>query len=134
VVLVPWVVFLATTLPMRHQAHHWRLTWVGFDIVLASTFVGAARAGRRKSPWFPDLLFAAGVLLLCDAWFDILNASSRDELIISVAEALCVEIPVAAACLVLSRRLRIQRANDATVAAAATRRAATGGGARSVSD
>jgi len=123
-VLYPWVLFLATSLPMRHQADHWRLTWVGFDIVLATTFLAAARAGRRRSASFPDLLIAAGVLLLCDVWFDILNASSRDELIFSLVEALSVEIPVAVACLILSRRWRVQTSSNAASPAPAKATAA----------
>lgn len=105
-VLMPWIAFLATSLPMRHAAHHWRLTWVGFDIALAGTFLGAAIAGRRRSSSFPDFLIAAGVLLICDAWFDLITASTTHELIVAAAEALCVEIPIALACFALSRRWR----------------------------
>ena len=28
-VLVPWIIFLAVTLPHRYVASHWTLTWVG---------------------------------------------------------------------------------------------------------
>lgn len=34
--LVPWIALLALTLPHRYVAHHWTLTWVGFDIALLS--------------------------------------------------------------------------------------------------
>ena len=33
-VLIPWIVLLALTLPRHYVAGHWRLTWVGFDIIL----------------------------------------------------------------------------------------------------
>ena len=50
-VLIPWIVLLALTLPRHYVAGHWRLTWVGFDIILlaalASTAYFAWRHGRR---------------------------------------------------------------------------------------
>jgi hypothetical protein len=41
-----------------------------------------------------------------DAWFDILTSSSGAELVVAVAEALLVELPVAALSLALARRAR----------------------------
>jgi hypothetical protein len=113
-VLVPWIVFLAASLPMRHEAHHWRITWVGFDFALALTFLAAALARRRRSSSFPDLLIAAGVLLMCDAWFDLITASSAHELVMSAVEALCAEAPLSFACFALSRRWRSNHVDGAS--------------------
>jgi hypothetical protein len=104
--LMPWIALLATSLPMRHAAHHWRITWVGFDIALAGLFLAAALAGRRRSAAFPDLLIAAGVVLVCDAWFDVITASTTHELMVSGAEALSAELPIALTCFALARLSR----------------------------
>ena len=105
-VLLPWALYLATSLPMDHVSVHWRLAWVGFDLTLAAVFCAAALAGHRDSPAFPDLLLAGAVLLLCDAWFDIATAASAHELVGAVIEALAAEAPLALYCFAVARRVR----------------------------
>lgn len=105
-VLLPWALYLATSLPMDHVSVHWRLAWVGFDLTLAAVFCAAALAGHRDSPAFPDLLLAGAVLLLCDAWFDIATAASAHELVGAVIEALGAEAPLALYCFAFARRIR----------------------------
>jgi hypothetical protein len=51
-----------------------------FDIVLALLRVGVAVSAWRRSPWLEGAATAAATLLLVDAWFDVLTASSRSEL------------------------------------------------------
>jgi hypothetical protein len=104
--LVPWTAYLAVGLPMDHVAMHWRLAWVGFDVALAVMFATAAIASRRRSRMLPDLLVAASVLLMCDAWFDVVTARSGSEFATAVAEALLAELPLALLCLVRASRLR----------------------------
>lgn len=104
--LLPWVLYLAFSLPMHHVAVHWRLAWVGFDATLAAVFAAAALAARRDSPLLPDLLMAGAVLLLCDAWFDVATAASARELAAAVAEAAAAELPLALYCLGLAHRIR----------------------------
>ena len=77
VVLVPWTVYLAVTLPRAYVAHNWDRTWVGFDVLLLA------------------MVAATGVLLLCDAWFDVMTAHGEDRAW-SVATALVVELPLSA--------------------------------------
>jgi hypothetical protein len=91
---------------MDHVSVHWRLAWVGFDLILAAVFCAAALAGHRDSPAFPDLLLAGAVLLLCDAWFDIATAASARELVGAVIEALAAEAPLALYCFAVARRVR----------------------------
>lgn len=103
--LLPWVGYLAWSLPMDQVAAHWRLAWVGFDAALAVTCASAAIAARRHSRLFRDFLVAAAVLLLCDAWFDIVTAASAGQLAEAVVEAAAAELPFAVVCLTLARRL-----------------------------
>jgi hypothetical protein len=102
-VLVPWIIVLATRLPATHAAPHWNVTWVGFDVVLTLLLIAVAAAAWRRSPWLEGAATAAAALLLVDAWFDVTTSSSGIELGTSLAEALLVELPVALLCIVLAR-------------------------------
>ena len=102
-VLVPWVVFLVRALPSNHRSAHWDVAWGGFDIALALLLVGVAVAAWRRSPWLEGAATAAATLLFVDAWFDVLTASSRSELVIAIVEAAVVELPIAVFCLLLAR-------------------------------
>jgi hypothetical protein len=93
-VLVPWTVFLAITLPSRYVARHWVATWVGFDILLMVMLTTTAIAGwRRRQLVFPAA-FASGVLLICDAWFDVMTSQPGADLIQALISALVIEIPL----------------------------------------
>jgi hypothetical protein len=102
-VLVPWVVFLVRALPSNHRSAHWDVAWGGFDIALALLLVGVAVAAWRRSPWLEGAATAAATLLFVDAWFDVLTASSRSELVIAIVEAAVVELPIVVFCLLLAR-------------------------------
>jgi hypothetical protein len=52
-----------------------------------------------------------------DAWFDVLTASSRSELLIAIVEAAVVELPIAVFCLLLARSVE-RRLAAAELAAA----------------
>lgn len=104
VVLVPWIVYLTQTLPPTYQASHWQLTWVGFDVILLSLMVLTATLGAMRRAPVMLVGFATGVLLLCDAWFDIVTASPRDRPY-SVLSAVFAEVPVGVLLLVGSWRM-----------------------------
>ena len=40
--LIPWIVFLALTLPPQYDATHWQLLWVGYDVAEVSVLAFAA--------------------------------------------------------------------------------------------
>jgi hypothetical protein len=98
VLLVPWTLWLTFTLPTRHLTHHYRFAWVGFDIWLAIAFAATALAALRASPWLQPLAALTGTMLLCDAWFDVVTATSGDEQAVAVLEAVGAELPLAALC------------------------------------
>src|SRR2546430_4325973 len=74
---VPWVIFLAITLPRHATFAHYRGVWVGFDtglvVVLALTGYMAWR-GRPNVALAP---MAAATLLCGDAWFDVMTTPRR---------------------------------------------------------
>jgi hypothetical protein len=94
VVLVPWIGYLGVTLPRVYVARHWDLAWVGFDVLLLVLIAATAVLGYLRRQLLVLTAFAAGVLLVCDAWFDVLTAHG-DELTWSLATALAVELPLA---------------------------------------
>ena len=102
-VLVPTVVLLLTQLPATHQSEHWDIAWGGFDVLLALMLLSVAVTAWRRSPWLEAAAAATGILLFVDAWFDILTASSRTELVVAVAEAAIVELPLAVVCFLITR-------------------------------
>ena len=95
VVLVPWIVYLAITLPPRYVADNWDITWVGFDVLLLAMMVATAVFGYLRRQMVILTAFATGVLLICDAWFDVMTAHGDDQTW-SGATALVVELPLAA--------------------------------------
>jgi hypothetical protein len=105
-VLVPWVVLLVRALPSAHRSVHWDVAWAGFDVAMAVLLLAVALAARRNSPWLEGAATAAATLLFIDAWFDILTASTRTEVLAAVAEAVLVELPLALLCLLLARNIK----------------------------
>jgi hypothetical protein len=105
-ILVPWTVYLGASLPNRYVARHWTLTWVGFDAVLILMFACTAALGLLRRELVALAAFASGVLLLCDAWFDITTANAHDRPF-SIATAVIAEAPIAA--LLISSALRLVR-------------------------
>jgi len=103
-VLVPWTAYLGLSLPTRYVARHWTLTWVGFDVVLMMMFAATAVLGLLRRQLLVLTAFASGVLLLCDAWFDVTTANSHDRLL-SIATAVVAEVPIAI--LLISGALRL---------------------------
>lgn len=105
VVLAAWIAVLILTLPKHYTASHWRLAWVGFDIVLLSLFAATAWAAWRERQVLLLLLTVTGTLLVCDAWFDVVLDLGTPDVAISIASALIAELPLAFLLLSAARRL-----------------------------
>ena len=94
ILLVPWTVYLAVSLPREHKVRDWGPLWVAFDgielLLLAITLWLSLQ--RRTIGLL--VAFATGVVLLCDAWFDVLT-SAPGEVWRAVLSAVVVEIPLA---------------------------------------
>jgi hypothetical protein len=105
--LIPWTVYLAMTLPSHYEARNWVATWVGFDILLVLMLTATAIAGwRRRQLLFPTA-FASGVLLICDAWFDVMTSQPGSDLMQALLSALLLELPLAF--LLIAGPLRLMR-------------------------
>lgn len=104
IVLVPWVLYLNLTLPVQYRAHNWRYTWVGFDLLLATLMALTAYCGWRRKQVVMPLSFATGVLLACDAWFDVMTAAPAERAE-SLLSAGLLELPLAFVMIAGSLRL-----------------------------
>jgi hypothetical protein len=110
-VLIPWAIALGQMLPSRHVADHWDAAWTGFDVILAMSLIATAYASLRRRDLVRGLAAVSGTLLLCDAWFDILTASTGTDLEIAILLAAFGELPLAIVCFLLAtgRTTRITR-------------------------
>lgn len=93
--LIPWTILLAVTLPSGYEVHQWRLTWVGFDVLLVVAMASTALLGWRRNRAVILAALTTSVLLICDAWFDVSLAFGTSEVWWSAALALFVELPLA---------------------------------------
>ncbi|OBH93117.1 hypothetical protein [Mycobacterium sp. E2733] len=102
--MVPWLGYLAVTLPENYVAHNWPVTWVGFDILLVGFMLATAVLGYLRRQLLVPAAFTTGVLLICDAWFDLMTAGPKDVWL-SVTTALLIEVPLAVFLIFSAQRL-----------------------------
>jgi hypothetical protein len=95
VVLVPWIVYLAVSLPRVYVAHNWDITWVGFDVLLLAMLLATGALALLRRQLVSLTAFATGVLLVCDAWFDVMTSHGADKTWSEVS-ALVIELPLGA--------------------------------------
>jgi hypothetical protein len=103
--LIPWTVFLGFSLPRRFLTGHWDTTWVGFDIILLAWLAITAWATLRRRHLLIFAALVTATLLLVDAWFDILTASPRNDLLVSLATGLLGNLPLAVVLILVAYRL-----------------------------
>ena len=104
--MIPWLGYLSVTLPENYVAHNWPVTWVGFDVLLVGFMLATAVLGYLRRQVLLFAAFASGVLLICDAWFDLMTAGPKDVWL-SLGTALIIEVPLAV--FMISGALRIMR-------------------------
>ena len=107
VVLIPWVIYLGLTLPDTYTAHNWPATWIGFDSLLVAFMAATAVLGFLRRQLVLLTAFTTGVLLVCDAWFDIMTSDFGHDLAMPLMTALLIELPLAA--LMITGAIRILR-------------------------
>lgn len=96
--LLPWMVFLAISLPTTESAGHWTGAWIGIDVMEA---VGLAVTGwlvLRRDIRVRIAAGATGALLLADVWFDLTTARPAWDVLQAALTAFLVELPLLALC------------------------------------
>jgi hypothetical protein len=101
VVLLPWIAYLAATLPSSVTVRHWPLAWSGLDAAMAAGLAAAAWLAIRRDRRLAFAAASTASLLLADAWFDVYTAPAGRPLIVALA-GMCAEIGQAAACILLA--------------------------------
>ncbi len=96
---VPWVIFLAITLPRHATFRHYRGVWVGFDIGLIFVLALTGYLATKRRPSVALAATAAATMLLVDAWFDVGTTPRGGGLILALVLAFFVELPLAGVCL-----------------------------------
>ncbi|MGZ4604465.1 MAG: hypothetical protein ACXV0U_12830 [Kineosporiaceae bacterium] len=115
VALVPWVIWLAMTLPPRNVSSHYRLAWVGFDILLCGALARTAWLAWRRSPFVVNVASATAGLLVVDAWFDVMTSPGGQDLVRAAALAVVVELPLAVCSLLIAGRAQLEIARTGAV-------------------
>ena len=115
VAIVPWIVWLAWSLPERSVSAHYRLAWVGFDVLLCGALARTAYLAWRRSPFVVNVASATAALLVVDAWFDVTTSPGGHDLLVSTMLALGVELPLAVLSLLLAGRAQVQIARTGVV-------------------
>ena len=106
--LIPWTIGLAVSLPRTYVTANWRVLWTGFDVVLLGCLAVTAWGLWKQRQILVPASIITSVLLLCDAWFDLLTANGHRDLIVSAASALFGELPLATMLILISiRALRV---------------------------
>ena len=103
-VLVPWVVYLAVSLPKREISDHYRGTWVGFDIALIIVLAWIGLCAWRRDPGIVLSAAIGGAMLCADAWFDVTTSAPGSAHVRAIVSAFLLELPCAALCFLLARR------------------------------
>jgi hypothetical protein len=115
VAIVPWILWLAWSLPERSVSAHYRLAWVGFDVLLCGALARTAYLAWRRSPFLVNVASVTAALLVVDAWFDVTTSPTGPELISSALLAFAVELPLAVLSLLLAGRAQVQIARTGAV-------------------
>jgi hypothetical protein len=96
VTLAAWIFALADRLPHRYLADNWDTAWVGYDVALLAGLALTAWAAWRASRLLAPAAFTTAVLLVCDAWFDVMTAATTADRTAGMLTALAAELPLAA--------------------------------------
>lgn len=96
--LLPWIVVLAATLPAHTVARNWSVAWSGFDLLLAVMLAGTAWLRHVGDPRAVALAGASAAMLLVDAWFDTSTSATGLDLATAWCSAVFIELPLAAFC------------------------------------
>jgi hypothetical protein len=95
--MLPWIVYLALTLPARAHADHYNLAWIGFDCAMWTVLAALAFFALRHHPATGPVAAIASAMLIIDAWFDV-TTSHGSEFLVSLLLAVLAEVPLAILC------------------------------------
>jgi hypothetical protein len=107
VLLLPWIAYLAVAPPIEFGDGKWRVAWVGLDAMEAAALALTAWLAYRRSTWVGITAAATAVLLVVDAWFDLMTATTGWGLTQAALAAGLLELPLAAVSLWIARHAQL---------------------------
>jgi hypothetical protein len=121
--LICWIFYLGSTLPNTGPAQNcstasltglctWQLTWVGLDVLEVAGLASTGYLLRRSHRQTRTAALLAAPLFVVDGWFDVLTASSRSGMALSVAMLGLAELPVGIFLILIARRARAAGDHD----------------------
>ncbi len=99
--LLPWIAYIAISLPSRQLSPNYDIAWAGFDVLLFGGLVAVAYFALRRSRYLSPAATSTATILIVDAWFDVMTSPSH-ELPQALLLCIVVELPLAALCFWLS--------------------------------
>lgn len=105
IALVPWIGYLAATLPTAERTYQ-RLPWVGFDIALMLALAATSILAWRGSPRIAFAATVTATMLVTDAWFDVTTSVRGLDIAKAVAMS-AVELTLAAVCVWLAHHAEL---------------------------
>ncbi len=96
--IIPWIVYLAMTLPDRTRADDYDIAWVGYDAAMCAVLTALAYCALRRKTATGAIAAVAATMLVVDAWFDIVTTDKGDQLMAAIISAAFAEIPLAIVC------------------------------------
>ena len=109
IAMVPWIVWIALSLPSNHTDEIYDVTWVGFDIGLLIALGAVMLLAQRRSSRVEIAAAVAGTLLVVDAWFDITTSTPGWDRWEAIGAAALIELPIAGLCWWLTRNAEAVR-------------------------
>lgn len=103
-VILPWVVVLAKTMPQTSEVPNWSTAWIGLDLMLAAGLTGTGALLRRQDPRASPVAAATAALLVMDAWFDVTTSAGTDGQGMALLLAAGAELPLAVVCAAVAAR------------------------------
>ncbi len=100
--LLPWMIYLAVSLPVHTTAWHWPAAWIGLDALKAGGLIGTGVLLLRRDARYCLIAMATAGVLLADAWFDVATAAPGADALSSLLMAMFAEVPAAALCIGLA--------------------------------
>jgi hypothetical protein len=96
--IIPWIVFLALTLPGNQRTDDYDVAWVGFDSAMCLVLAALAFCAVQRKPATELVAAVAATMLVVDAWFDIVTTRAGNQLMFAVLSAVFAELPLAIIC------------------------------------
>jgi hypothetical protein len=98
VILLPWIVYLAVSLPPTASVRHWSAVWVGLDAGEAIGLAGTAWLALRRDRRVALVAVSTATMLVLDAWFDVCTSPAGQSYAFALTD-MVIELAEAAACL-----------------------------------